>query len=102
MVILKIVSISLYSFKIYDDFNFFRIFDEFLQNKSKCRHFENNQSIRKLPQQIYSKLPKVSFKHMNSKKNVIQFYTHLFKDLKDMSPMLAERRKLDSKDHWSH
>ena len=25
---------------------------------------------------------------MNSKKNVIQFYTHLFKDLKDLSRML--------------
>ena len=86
---LKIVSISLNSFKIYDDFNFFKIFDEFLQNKSKCRHFENNQYIIKFPRQIYSKLPKVPFKHMNSKKNVIQFYTHLFKDLKDLSRMLG-------------
>ena len=38
MVILKIVSISLDWFKIYDDFNFFKIFDEFLQNKSKCHN----------------------------------------------------------------
>ena len=66
------------------------IFDEFLENKSKCCHFENNQYIKKLPRQIYSKLPKVSFKHMNSKKNVIQFYTHLFfKDFKDLSRMLS-------------
>ena len=88
MVILRIVSISLDLFKIYDDSNFFKIFDEFLQNKSKCRHFENSQSIKKLPRQIYSKLPKVPFKYMNSKKNVIKFYTHLFKDLKDLSRML--------------
>ena len=40
MVILKIVSISFHQFKIYDDFNFFKIFDEFLQNKSKCLHLK--------------------------------------------------------------
>ena len=31
MVFSKILSISLEQFKIYDDFNFFKIFDEFLQ-----------------------------------------------------------------------
>ena len=40
----------------------------------------------------------LSFKHMNSKKNVIQFYTHLFKDLKDLSRMLSwAHSKLDGK-----
>ena len=36
---------------------------------------------KKLPQQIYSKLPKVVFKSFTSHKNVIQFYKYLFKDL---------------------
>ena len=29
---------------------------------------------------------------MNSKKNVMQFYTHLFKDLKDLSRMLTREK----------
>ena len=50
----------------------------------KCRYFETNQDIKKLPWQIYSKLPKALFKHFNSKINVIEFYTHPFKDLSCM------------------
>ena len=42
---------------------------------NKCRHFETKQESKKLPRQIYSKLPKVPFKHFNSKKNIIKFYT---------------------------
>ena len=45
----------------------------------KCHHFESSQGIKKLPRQIYCELPEVPFKHFNSKKNVIEFYTHLFK-----------------------
>ena len=51
---------------------------------NKCCHFESNQDITKLPWQIYSKLPKVPFKHIKSRKNVAEFYTHLFKDLNSM------------------
>ena len=32
--------------------------------------------------------PKVPFNSFNSQKNVIQFYTHLYKDLKNLSPTL--------------
>ena len=49
-----------------------------------CRHFETNQTIRKLPQQIYIKLLKVSFKHFDWKKNATEFYTHHMKDLSSM------------------
>ena len=48
----------------------------------KCRHFVTNQDTKKLPRQIYRKLPKVSFKHFSSKKNAIEFYTRPFKDLR--------------------
>ena len=46
---------------------------------NKCHHFESSQSIKKLPRQIYCELPEVPFKDFNSKKNLIEFYTHLFK-----------------------
>ena len=46
---------------------------------NKCHHFESSQGIKKLPRQIYCELPEVPFKNFNSKKNVIEFYTHLFK-----------------------
>ena len=65
-------------------FNFFKMLDEL--KKSKCHHFENNQDIKKLPRQIYSKFPEVPFTLFNSSKNLIQFYTHLFNNLKDLSP----------------
>ena len=54
------------------------------RKQSKCRHFENNQDMTKLPWQIYSKLPKVSFKSFSSWYNVIPFYAHLFKDVSSM------------------
>ena len=36
MVLLKIVSISLESFKIFDDLNFFKFFDEFCKNNQSA------------------------------------------------------------------
>ena len=61
--------------------------------------YENNQNAAilkiieistKSPGQIYSKLPKVPFKSFDTQKNVTKkIYTHLFTDLKDLSPMLA-------------
>ena len=42
-----------------------------------------------MPLQIYSKLPKVPWKSFNGWKNLIQVYTHLFEDSKDLSPMLG-------------
>ena len=51
---------------------------------NKCRHFETNQKIRKLPRQIYIKLFEVSFKQFNWKKNATEFYNHYFKDLSSM------------------
>ena len=48
---------------------------------NKCRHFETNRDIKKLPRQIYSKLFKFPFKHFNSKKNVTESYTHPFEGL---------------------
>ena len=51
---------------------------------NKCRHFETNQNIRKLPRQIYIQLLKVSFKQSNWKRNATEFYTHHFKDLSSM------------------
>ena len=47
----------------------------------KPHHVEANQDIKELPRQICNKLPKASFKHFNSKKNAIRFYTNPFKDL---------------------
>ena len=41
----------------------------------------------KILRKIYSKLPKISLKSFNSWKDLIKFYTHLCKDLKDLSPM---------------
>ena len=46
-----------------------------------------NRYIKKLARQLYSKLLKVPFKHFNLKKNVTEFYTHVFKDFKYLSPM---------------
>ena len=51
---------------------------------NKCHHFKAIHDIKKLPRQIYSKLPEVPFKHFDSKKNVKEFYTPLFKDLSSM------------------
>ena len=48
---------------------------------NKCRHFESSQGIKKLPRQIYCELREVPFKNFNLKKNVIEFYTHLFKKI---------------------
>ena len=58
---------------------------------NKCRHFETNQNIRKLPQQIYIKLLKVPLKQFNWKKNATEFHNHHFKDL---SSMLSFKRKV--------
>ena len=49
------------------------------QRINKCRHFETNQDIAKLPRQIYGKLPNIHVKLVNSKKMVTEFYTHPFK-----------------------
>ena len=62
---------------------------------NKCRHFETNQNIRKLPRQIIIKLFKVSFKQFNWKKNPTEFYTHYFEDLSSMltgAPKFCRRR----------
>ena len=59
---------------------------------NECRHFESNQGIIKLPRQIYSKLFKVPFKHFNSKKYVIEFYIHLFKDLSSLLSLTSGSR----------
>ena len=64
------------------------IFSKFLMD-----FYKNNQNdailkiikIKELPRQIYGKLPKVSLKSFNSWKNLIQFHTHLFEDLKDLA-----------------
>ena len=71
-------------------FKFFNIFDEFLHELSICCHFDNNQDVKKLPRQTYSKLPNVPFQSFNSWKNVIVCHTHPFKDLQDLSPTLAK------------
>ena len=61
---------------------------------NKCHHFESSQGIKKLPRQICRELPEVPFKHFNSKKNVIEFYTHLFKRFelyaKRLLPVIAK------------
>ena len=62
------------------------MFSKFSKNS-----YKNNQNIKKFPRQIYSKLLKVPFKQFKSKKNAKEFYTSLFKDLKDLSCMLTER-----------
>ena len=51
---------------------------------NKCRNFETNQNIRISPRQICIKLPKVSFKQFNRKKNATEFYIHHFKYLSSM------------------
>ena len=66
---------------------FLNFFYESLQKLSKCRHFENNQDLKELPRQIYTKLPTIPFMSPNAWKNVRHFYIHLLKDLKDLSPM---------------
>ena len=45
--------------------------------------------FKKLPWQIYSKLPKIPYKSFNSQKNMIKFHTHHFEDLKDLNPILG-------------
>ena len=50
----------------FDDFNFVKVFDAFLQKQRKCRNFENNQDIKKLPRQIYNILLNVPCKSFNS------------------------------------
>ena len=55
--------------------------------KKKKKKKKKNHDIKKLPRQIYSKLPKVPFKHFDSKKSVKEFYTRLFKDLSSMLPL---------------
>ena len=70
------------------------IFSKFLMD-----FYKNNQTaailkiiatanLQELPRQIYGKLPKVSLKSFNSWQNLIQFHTHLFEHLKDLSSML--------------
>ena len=51
--------------------------------------FEADADVKKLPWQIYSKLPKVPFKHSNSKKYVIEFHSQPFEDLSCMLCELA-------------
>ena len=53
----------------------------------KYRHFESNQDCRNFQGRFTANYPKFLFKPFNSTKNVIEFYTHLFKD---MSPFFAD------------
>ena len=56
-----------------------------------CRHFETNQDIKILPRQIYSRSPKVPFKKYNSKKSLIEFYIHPFKDFEPYAVVVVSQ-----------
>ena len=70
MDLVKIISIFLKQFKSYDEFKFFKISDEFLQEQSKCCHFENNGDIEKIATAVLQQITQSSF-------DVIQFMEKL-------------------------
>ena len=57
-----------------------------LKKEEKHCNSENTEDFRKVQRQIFFKIVQVSLRPFSSKKQVIEFYTHLLKDLK---PMLA-------------
>ena len=55
-----------------------------LKKEEKHYNSENTEDFRKVQRQIFFKRVQVSLRPFSSKKQVIEFYTHLFKDLKPM------------------
>ena len=57
----------------------------FYKNYYKCSHVRNME-ISKI---ATADSQQITFKSFSSLKSLIQFYTHIFKDLKELSPFLS-------------
>ena len=88
MVSWKIVSSSSSRFTIILFSSKFSV--NFYKNNKHAANLKK-KDIEKIALQIYSKLPKFPFNSFNSQKYFVQFCTHLFKDLKDLSPVLLTK-----------
>ena len=80
MVFLKIIGSFVKGFRNY---HLSSVFSKSFLNSKHCNS-ENIEDFRKVQRQIYSKIVQVYLKPFSSKKDVIEFHTQLFEDLKLM------------------